>query len=151
LVALDGSSRLLQRSHGGVRCSCWGRLAMCEVVRVMGWSSPWDSGVVPGRLWLGVGLHGIYGCLHFLESLLGVRMAILVRVELLRQFAVELGEIGGLHDWQSLDQHVLGCVNKFEHQIYLLFYTCYILEAFLLYIGFCLLGCLLVNLSLQLG
>jgi len=75
-------------------------------------------------------------------------MAILVRVELLRQFAVELGEIGGLHDRQSLDQHVLRCVRKLKHQVYLLFHTCHILESFLLNIGFHLLGRLLVNLSL---
>lgn len=102
---------------------------------------------MPGRLGLGLSLHGIHGCLHFLESLLGFRMAILVRVELLRQFAVELGEIRGLHVLQSRDQHVLGCVQELKHQEHLLLHSSSVLGALLLNISFGLLGCLLVNLS----
>jgi hypothetical protein len=76
-------------------------------------------------------------------------VGILVRVELLRQFTVKLGEIGGLHDCQSLDQHVMGGIHELEHQEYLFFHSCYVRESFLLNIGFHLQGRLLVNLLLH--
>lgn len=104
---------------------------------------------MPGRLGLGVSLHGIHGCLHFLESLLRFGMAILVRVELLRQFAVELGEIRGLHVLQSRDQHVLRRVQKLKHQEHLFLHSGSVLGPLLLNISFGLLRCLLVNLSLN--
>ena len=66
-------------------------------------------------------LGSLHGFLHPLEGLLGIRVAVLVRVKLLRQLTVKLGKLGGLHLDHACHQQVVGRVKELIHQEHLVF------------------------------
>ena len=56
-----------------------------------------------------------------LESILCLRVLILVWVELNRQFPVKLDELVGLHLCHACNEHILRRVQEFVHQEGLIF------------------------------
>ena len=62
----------------------------------------------------------IHSALNPLERILSLWMTILVRVELLRQFAVKLGELVWLHLMHAGDQHVNRSIQELVNNVNLL-------------------------------
>jgi len=64
----------------------------------------------------------IHGLLHPLESLLRLRVAVLVGMKLLRQTAIVLVELSLIHLLHALKNHFLRCAQEFVNQVDLVFY-----------------------------
>lgn len=59
----------------------------------------------------------VHCALNPLERLLSFRVSVLVRVELLRQFAVKLGELSGLHLLHARNQHLDWAVEELVYDV----------------------------------
>lgn len=92
----------------------------------------------------------VHGALNPLERFLSLGMAVLVRVKLLRQFTVELGELSRLHGLHARYQHVDWGVQELVDNVHLVA----VLRGFSfkrLQVCFRLVYCSLVNLLLNVG